>query len=84
MNADHVLDLLVIANVLTPVAQFVAFHSVGNARPHARFVAHLASISALSGVLSVRVPSPFGWLTIPLALAAAGLAAYIVTKELQS
>jgi hypothetical protein len=84
VNVERVLDLLVIANVLTLVAQFVAFHSVGNARPHARFVAHLASISALSGVLSNRIPSPFGWLITPLALAAAGLAAYIFTKELQS
>ena len=84
MNVERVLDLLVIANVQTLVAQFVGFHSVSNARPHARFVAHLASISALSGALSTRVPSPFGWLTIPLALAAAGLAAYIFTKELQS
>ena len=84
MNVERVLDLLVIANVLTFVAQIVAFHSVGNARPHARFVAHLASITALAGVLSTRIPSPFAWLVIPLALAAAGLAAYIFTKELRS
>ena len=84
MNVERVLDLLVIANVLTFVAQIVAFHSVGNARPHARFVAHLSSIAALVGVLSTRIPSPFGGLIAPLALAGAGLASYIFTKEIRS